>query len=294
MISSRVSAGWRCIWRTKVSRGMDRLAESARFPRQDVPQGTLYAPAQNRRNRPPPNGLQGPRSSRAGWSVRSWPAASATPAAGWWASAFVLRFQPRPQDLYTVFRLTPRSLEISAALTSLSRSSWLAQGRVTADLALAWSTAVTVPCTLTTASVSTERRSSATRAPAVRPPESSGLADGEAGPLLGDLGDLIGVADGVRVWRRSHLGPDAAGVSPPGPRAAGLRRRIPPRPCGAGNPPGRPVLPQLCVRGRWGRRCSPERWGASFTVLPRGKLGGPGVSRRWPGTVPGWASSGRE
>ena len=51
---------------------------------QDVPQGTLYAPAQNRRNRPP-NGLQGPRSGRAGWSVRSWPTASATPAAGWWA-----------------------------------------------------------------------------------------------------------------------------------------------------------------------------------------------------------------
>ena len=84
MLSSRVSAEWRCIWRTGVSRGMDRLAESARFPRQDVPQGTLYAPAQNRQNRPP-NGLQGPRSSRAGWSVRSWPAASATPAAGWWA-----------------------------------------------------------------------------------------------------------------------------------------------------------------------------------------------------------------
>ena len=28
----------------------------------------------------PPSGLQGPRSGRAGWSVRSWPAASATPA----------------------------------------------------------------------------------------------------------------------------------------------------------------------------------------------------------------------
>ena len=33
MLSSRVSADWRCIWRTRVSRGMDRLAVSARFPR---------------------------------------------------------------------------------------------------------------------------------------------------------------------------------------------------------------------------------------------------------------------
>ena len=167
-------------------------------------------------------------------------------------------FPARPKDLYTVFRLTPRSLEISAALTSLSRSSRLAQGPVTADLAPAWSTAVTVPCTLTTAPVSTQWRSAAARAPAVRAPESSGLADGEAGPVLGDLGDPIDAADGVRVWRRSHLGPGAGGVSPPGPRAAGLRSRIPPRPCGAGNPPGRPVFPQLCVRGRWGWRCSPE------------------------------------
>ena len=39
-----------------------------------------------------------------------------------------------------------------------------------------WSTAVTVPCTLTTAPVSTEWRSTAARAPAVRPPESSGLS----------------------------------------------------------------------------------------------------------------------
>ena len=72
-----------------VSPGMDRLAVSARFPR-DVAgspalalgtgcsPGDPFAPAQNRQNRPP-NGLQGPRSSRAGWSVRSWPAASATP-----------------------------------------------------------------------------------------------------------------------------------------------------------------------------------------------------------------------
>ena len=169
-------------------------------------------------------------------------------------------FPARPQDRYTVFRDTPRSLEISAALTSLSRSSWLAQGPVTANLAPAWSTAVTVPCTLTTAPVSTQWRSAAARVPAVRPPESSGLADGEAGPVLGDLGDPIDAAGGVRVWRRSHLGPDAAGVSPPGPRAPGLRRRIPPRPCGAGNPPGSPVFPQLCVRGRWGQPCSPERW----------------------------------
>ena len=84
------------------------------------------------------------------------------------------------------------------------------------------------------------------------------VVEGETGPLLGDLGDPIYAADGVRVWRRFYLGPDAAGVSPPGPRAAGLRRRIPPRPCGAGNPPGRPVFPQLCVRGRWGQPCSPE------------------------------------
>ena len=31
MLSSRVSAGWWCIWRTRVSRGMDRLAVSAPF-----------------------------------------------------------------------------------------------------------------------------------------------------------------------------------------------------------------------------------------------------------------------
>ena len=99
------------------------------------------------------------------------------------------------------------------------------------------------------------------------------VGDGEAGPVLGDLGDLIDVADGVHVWRRSHLGPDAAGVSPPGPRAAGLRRRIPPRPCGAGNPPGRPAFPQLCVRGRWGWPCSPEWWDASFISTPPGQAG---------------------
>ena len=33
MLSSRVSADWRFIWRTRVSRGMDGLAVSARFPR---------------------------------------------------------------------------------------------------------------------------------------------------------------------------------------------------------------------------------------------------------------------
>ena len=89
MLSSRVSADWWRIWRTGVSPGMDRLAVSARFPR-DVAgspalalgtgcsPGDPFAPAQNRQNRPP-NGLQGPRSSRAGWSVRSWSAASATP-----------------------------------------------------------------------------------------------------------------------------------------------------------------------------------------------------------------------
>ena len=64
------------------SAGRYRLSPRRRWG-QDVPQGTLYAPAQNRQKRPP-NGLQGPR-SRAGWSVRSWPAAAATPAAGWWA-----------------------------------------------------------------------------------------------------------------------------------------------------------------------------------------------------------------
>ena len=36
---------------------------------------------------------------------------------------------------------------------------------------------------------------------------------GEAGPLLGDLGDLIDVADGVHVWCRSHLEPDVGGES---------------------------------------------------------------------------------
>ena len=104
MLSSRVSADWRRIWGTRgftgdgraggkrpFSAGRCRLSPRRRWG-QDVPQGTLYAPAQNRQNRPP-SGLQGPRSSRAGWSVRSWPAASATPAApGWWASAFVQRW----------------------------------------------------------------------------------------------------------------------------------------------------------------------------------------------------------
>ena len=71
---------------------------------------------------------------------------------------------------------------------------------MTANLALAWSTAVTVPCTLTTVPVSTEWRSAATR-----------VVDDEAWPVLGDLGDLIDVADGVRVWRRFYLGPDAGG-----------------------------------------------------------------------------------
>ena len=174
-----------------------------------------------------------------------------------------------------MFRLTPRSLEISAALTSLSRSSWLAQGPVTADLAVDQTRAVTVPCTLTTEPVSTEWRGAAARAPAVRPPESSGLADGEAGPVLGDLGDPIDVADGVRVWRRFYLGSDGAGVSPPGPRAAGLRRRIPQRSCGAGNPPGRPAFPQPCVRGRWGWPCSPERWASPSQHSP-GQAGRPG------------------
>ena len=37
------------------------------------------------------------------------------------------------------------------------------------------------------------------------------VVDDERGPLLGDLGDLIDAADGVRVWCRSHLGPDAGG-----------------------------------------------------------------------------------
>ena len=167
----------------------------------------------------------------------------------------------------------------------------MAQGPVTANLAQAWSTAVTVPCTLTTMPVSTEWRSTGTRAPAVRPPESSGLADGEAGPVLGDLVD---VPDGVHVGYRSHLGPDAGGVSLPGSRAAGLRRRIPPRPCGAGNPPGRPVFPQLCVRGRWGWPCSPERWGASCISTPPGQAGreARGCRGGGLGSVPGWTSSG--
>ena len=186
-VSAGVSAKSCGSWLSSPASCSSSPAVSARFPRglparprrrwgQDVPQGTLYAPAQNRRNRPP-NGLQGPRSSRAGWSVRSWPAA------GWWAPAFVLRFQPGPRYRYTVVRLTPRSLEISAALTSLSRSSWLAQAPVTADLAPAWSTAVTVPCTLTTAPVSTEWRSTAARVPAVRPPESSGLSMMKRDPI---------------------------------------------------------------------------------------------------------------
>ena len=88
----------------------------------------------------------------------------------------------------------------------------------------------------------------------------------------------------------SHLGPDAAGVSPPGPRAAGLRRRIPPRPCGAGNLPGRPVFHNLVFVGVGVSRVLLSD-GRLLHSTPRGKPG-LGVSRRWPGTVPGWASSG--
>ena len=163
---------------------------------------------------------------------------------------------------------------------------------MTADLAPAWSTAVTVPCTLTTAPVSTEWRSAATRAPAVRPPESSGLADGEAGPVLGDLGDPIDVADGVRVGYRSHLGPDAAGVSPPGPRAAGLRRRYLRVPAERG----------IHRAGRYFRSCVFVGVGVGRVLLSDGappSQYSPGASwEAWgyrgggPGTVPGWASSG--
>ena len=107
-----------------------------------------------------------------------------------------------------MFRLTPRSLEISAALTSLSRSSWLAQGPVTANLALAWSTAVTVLCTLTTVPVSLGVAQHRYLGAYRQGVEALRVVEGEAGPLLGDLVD---VADGVRVWYRFHLGPDAGG-----------------------------------------------------------------------------------
>ena len=85
-------------------------------------------------------------------------------------------FPARPKDLYTVFRLTPRNLEISAALTSLSRSSWLVQGPVTVDQGQGQVHGVYGSLHLETMPVSTEWCSTATRAPAVRPPESSGLS----------------------------------------------------------------------------------------------------------------------
>ena len=106
-VSAGVSARSCGSWPSSPASCSSSPAESARFPR-DVtgspalalgtgcsPGNRLCAGAESPKSAP--NGLQGPRSSRAGWSVRSWPAAAATPAAGWWASAFVLRFQPGPR-----------------------------------------------------------------------------------------------------------------------------------------------------------------------------------------------------
>ena len=63
----------------------------------------------------------------------------------------------------------------------------------------------------------------------------------------------------------------------------------------SGESHGQASIPQPCVRGRWGRPCSPERWGASFISTPPGQAGAwrPGEYRGGgPGPIPGWASSG--
>ena len=163
MLSSRVSADWRRIWRTGVSRGMDRLAVSARFPRDVTGSPALALGTGCSPGDPLCTGTESPKSApqRASGSpvqpcglvCEVMACRSGHTGRGLVGLGLCSAFPARPQDRYTVFRLTPRSLEISAALTSLSRSSWLAQGPVTADLAPAWSTAVTVPCTLTTAAV---------------------------------------------------------------------------------------------------------------------------------------------
>ena len=184
MLSSRVSAEWRCIWRTRVSRGMDGLAVSARFPRgvtgsPELAPGTGCSPgnplcAGAESPKAAPQRASGSPVQPCGLVCEVMARRIGHTGRGLVGLGLCSAFPARPQDLYTVFRLTPRSLEISAALTSLSRSSWLVQGPVTADLAPAWSTAVTVPCALTMAPVSTEWRSAAARAPAVRAPESPG------------------------------------------------------------------------------------------------------------------------
>ena len=79
-----LSSSWRsCRW-CNVTGGRD-LAGTARFPRDvtgspALALGTGWSPgnplcAGAGSPKSAPNGLQGPRSSRAGWSVRSWPAA---------------------------------------------------------------------------------------------------------------------------------------------------------------------------------------------------------------------------
>ena len=64
------------------------------------------------------------------------------------------------------------------------------------------------------------------------------------GFAYGAVSSRTGCRRGFPSWSTSRWAPQA----------------LPPRSCGAGNPPGRPVFPQLRVRGRWGWRCSPARW----------------------------------
>ena len=109
---------------------------------------------------------------------------------------------------------------------------------------------------------------------------------GEAGSLLGDL---IEVADGVRVWCRSYLGPDAGGVSRPAPRAAGLRRRIPPRPCGAGKLRAGQYFHNLVFVGVGVGGVLLSDGAAPASVLPGPSRGWEdrGLSRPWPWSRPG-------
>ena len=108
-VSAGVSAKSCGSWLSSPASCSSSPAVSARFPRgvtgsPELAPGTGCSPgnplcAGAESPKSPPNRLQGLRSSRAGWSVRSWPAASATPAAGRWASKSASWSRPSPSTL---------------------------------------------------------------------------------------------------------------------------------------------------------------------------------------------------